>query len=100
MLVCVCVWMQMCRGMQACVFHSVAKLNYPQRCAFHSEKLCTTRQASKGRLGGWMQRQRQTTSREEGEKEEEREIKGGWLLLRKESVVPVWQTSATLLDRG
>lgn len=85
----------MCRRMQACVFHSVAKLNYPQRCAFHSEKLCTTRQASKGRLGGCMQRQRQTTSREE-----EREIKGGWLLLRKESVVPVWQTSATLLDRG
>lgn len=85
----------MCRGMQACVFHSVAKLNYPQRCAFHSEKLCTTRQASKGRLGEWMQTE--TNHKQRGR---EREIKGGWLLLRKESVVPVWQTSATLLDRG
>lgn len=80
--VCACLymWIQVCREAQACVFHSVAKLNYPQRCAFLSEKLCITRQASKGRLGGWMQRQRQTACREEGETERERGWGGGvWL---------------------
>lgn len=29
----------MCRQVQACVFHSVAKLDYPQRCVFLPEKI-------------------------------------------------------------
>lgn len=49
-----------------------------------------------------MDAETETNHKQRGRRERgrEREIKGGWLLLRKESVVPVWQTSATLLDRG
>lgn len=32
------VWIQLCRQVQACVFHSMAKLNYQWRCVFGPEK--------------------------------------------------------------
>lgn len=63
----------MFRQGQACVFHSMAKLNYPQKYVFLPGKLCTTRQERKGRSDAGTETNHE---QREGEREKGEEVDG------------------------